>query len=280
MHSKELIEIASGFSTFRDSILLKADPVGPAALRDYWTASTARYARWTKYFAEWKHERDSIRSNGDEQSPQDDTLAWAKKLSCLEEVLLSELPARIFAAASKAIDARFETHEWFPVANAVFLRHMEFRQRVLESILADCKLPSGIQIALNQLRRRLEYWVDHLLAPWQVITDVESLAFDAERLGKFRQTVECGGSLSSYWETTCDSVQGAFRHALSPDPFCGDYNRKIAAAMISCFADSLLKIDDCNESEIWIQRLFRVASQTEQILEVALRSAHESSQSH
>ncbi len=273
MHANQLVHLASLLSHHREALIHEADPVVPPALMDYWAAAKARHCRWADFLNAWQAEHASMKKTDAGQRERH----WNRTRACLEEILLSDLTTRVFAAAAQAIDDRLGIREWSPVTGSIHQRQHEFRGRAMQLLLVDPDVPFKNRLALDQLRRRVERWTDFLLAPWSRQADVSSFAFDVDRVADHAETLANGHRIGNetYWTLAQASLEGAFRRPMFTLPFSARLNRQIAVSILGCFPQSLFSLDG-EDAPAWVPRLLRTARQTEQLLDAALRPSYRS----
>ncbi len=268
MHATELVDLATLLSHHRNALLFEADPTPPPALMDYWGTAKARHCRWAEFLASWKTRHEAMR----EADAVRRLRHWNLVTACVEEILLAELPTRVFAAVGQAIDDRMGIREWSPVTTSIFERQHEFRHQALQVLLIDSQVAFELRFSLDRLRRRVERWTDFLLAPWSHHASVSAFAFDVDRLEDYAETIAAGNQIGNetYWTLAQASLSGAFQHRHARLPLSARLNRQLATAILGCFPQSLFSLDEEN-APAWVPRLLRTARQTEQLLDSALR---------
>ncbi|MEM9367053.1 MAG: hypothetical protein AAGD07_13750 [Planctomycetota bacterium] len=161
MHSIETAQLAVVMSHRADALLYLqqrdrsiADCVG--TVEDYWVASHTRLELWHQTMKRLKMASQS-------SLPSAVRIWWDAHRAVLEEILVTELLTRVVAALGQALDAHSGRDEVSPITHAIFLSHMEARNRVQEAMLdrRGCAVHDAVR--LNRLRRVTERWSDHLV---------------------------------------------------------------------------------------------------------------------
>ena len=81
----------------------------------------------------------------------------------MEEVLVSEILARVVAALGAGIDERSADEEISPVTHAILLNHLEASNRVHQIILKARGAAVTKAERLNRVRQGIESWTDVLI---------------------------------------------------------------------------------------------------------------------
>lgn len=257
MHACELVELAA-ISAIQASAIIAAGRRLPfAALADYWSASKCRLDRWsralkqlsTSGFAElvapgpfgtrrqWFDEpRGRTDSRDPQRAPPEETIPGAKVV--IEEILLSEVLTRVWAAVLSGHDSHWGTSDAEPIARSVLVGHLEARHRALTLLVQGPGINSHEALELNRLRRRAERWTDLLLGQVLLVAESSPLAFDAELTREFADELrgqpawQPGGNA---WSLALSSLRASFHPAsLHASPYA-DLNSQIASAVVAAF---------------------------------------------
>lgn len=156
MHVAELAELAAVMAHHGPALLYRHASVPPEAVSCYWTASRQRLDLWHHTLV--RFDRAECREN---QACM--RRWWQEHLGVLEEILVSELLTRVIAAIADGADRATGRDEFSPIAQAIYLSHLDARNRVQTLILdrRGCSVTDAIR--LNQLRRMIERWIDILI---------------------------------------------------------------------------------------------------------------------
>jgi hypothetical protein len=265
MHARELAELAALIAVHSGVIVQGSGQVPHASGEQYWSASKCRLDRWGRIL------RQLAAAAGEPQLPA--TLAWPRVRPILEEILVSELLTRIWAATAAAYDAERGEQELEPVARNIFAGHLEARRRVL-SLIADGRvIELRESVRLNQLRRRVERWTDMLLAHLSESIEIDEFAFEPQRAGEFAADLD-QDAVAAQRRFTCQlmlaSLQASFAGGLDERSPNQDLNRRIGAAVLAAFREEITDSTGLVKS-LWLQRLSQTASDTEGMIEELLR---------
>ncbi|TWU19265.1 hypothetical protein [Allorhodopirellula heiligendammensis] len=156
MHVVELAELAAVMAHHGPALLYRHASVPPEAVSSYWTASRQRLDLW---------HHTLVRFNRAEANASPCSLRqwWQEHIGVIEEILVSELLTRVVAAVADGTDRASGRDEFSPIAQAIYLSHLEARNRVQTLILdrRGCSVSEAIRV--NRLRRTTERWMDILI---------------------------------------------------------------------------------------------------------------------
>ena len=272
MHAVDLVELAGILSDYGPTFLHSEEVAGNSGLNQYWVASRCRLDRWGLL----------MRRFADNKSIQccSKNPVWAQYHAVFEEILISELLTRVFAAMMTISDRQLGINDQGPIARSVLLGHMEARNRLMGLLAGRHGVPEKTAAAMNRLRNRVEHWTDVFLGKLTPLTDVAHLGFDEDRVRRFGKSlgasarkkdgeesgnVELGGGRFARWDSMRDEFRAAF-HAggpcLSPN---FDLNERIAGGVLLCFSLEMLAPSECIRS-VWLCRLVAVAESTQGLL--------------
>lgn len=156
MHVVELAELAAVMAHHGPALLYRHASVPPEAVSCYWTASRQRQDLWHQSLIRFDRavdQADPFRMRG----------WWLEHVGVLEEIFVSELLTRVIAAIADGVDRASGRDEFSPIAQAIYLSHLDVRNRVQALILdrRGCTVYDAIR--LNRLRRTTERWIDVLI---------------------------------------------------------------------------------------------------------------------
>jgi hypothetical protein len=257
MHVSELAELAAVVAVHTSSILAAERRFPASQLERYWTIAKCRLDRWGR----------AIRA-----VPQDDqhpfTMAdTTGHKALIEEILTSEVLTRVWTAAITAHDRQYGLDDAEPLARSIFLGHQELRNRVLRWMISGRQLSPRQLDSLNVLRRRMERWIDALLAHLAPVIDISPWVIDRERAADFTQDLRENPSLPhitiEYVTTSIRAASRADAAAISPN---GDLNQKLAATIVSCLPHGCVNAAAL-PLPLWIERLSNMAEETQDLLD-------------
>jgi hypothetical protein len=280
MHVRELAELAAliavhwpsllrGCSTDSRSSWERAHLRLPPGLNEqYWSAFKCRLDRWSRLLRPLAATTDA--------ALLPPTLAWPRAQPVLEEILVSELLTRIWAAAAAAYDALAGEDELEGVARNVFAGHLDARRQVL-SLLADGRVIPAEEVSrLNHLRRRVERWTDMLLAHLSPLTDIGVFAFQADRAHDFADDLDrdaCAEQRRFTCQLIVSSLRASFTVGLAESSPNRDLNVRLAATLLPLFRDD--QEDSLTiAGPLWLERMHEMALQTEGMVEELMRLDH------
>jgi hypothetical protein len=240
MHSIELAELASLLAFRAPAILALKPTLHEPALTRYWVQSRTRLERWHRGLTEY----GALESAGRPVAMQG---WWMDHESMLEEIIVTDMLTRVFAALGMALDHVLDQREIEPVTHSVYLSHLEARNRVLQLLLFGRGGTVDQSMRLNRLRRAVERWIDRLLAPL-VVHDVKvnAYAIDTHRAMAYAKEWQEDADASTR-DAAASLGQSAMRATLaertSSHVSMPESNREVASAVIAslprdCF-DSL-----------------------------------------
>jgi hypothetical protein len=158
MHCIELAELASLLAHQTPGLFAMRTTLREDSLTRYWVQSRQRLYKWHDGLVQYTSLENAGRSLAIGEW-------WKNHEAMLEEILVSEILVRVFAAMGAGLDHVKSQREVEPVTHSVFVSHLEARNRVLQLLLFG-RGGSVIQtVQLNRLRRACERWTDRLLAP-------------------------------------------------------------------------------------------------------------------
>jgi hypothetical protein len=265
MHVREQAELAAVIAVQSSAIVGCGVKVSTGINEQYWSASKCRLDRWCRLLRQLAAATDPSQLQG--------TLAWPRVAPVLEEILVSEILTRIWAAAAAAYDAYVGEDELEPVARNVFAGHLDARRQLL-ALLADGRVIAPTEVTrLDHLRRRVERWTDMLLAHLSHLTDISLFAFQSDRARDFADDLDRRAP-EEQRRFTCQliisSLRASFADGLSEASPNRDLNRRLASALLPLFQgdsdDSLT-----TASSLWLERMHQMARQTEDMVEELMR---------
>ncbi|TWT56093.1 hypothetical protein [Allorhodopirellula solitaria] len=156
MHVVKLAELAAVMTHHGPALLYRHASVSPEAVNCYWTASRQRLELWHQALIRFQRAKDDADSSRVQEW-------WQDHIGVVEEILASELLTRVMAAIADGSDRASGRDEFSPIAQAIYLSHLEVRNRV-QMLLLDrrgCSVSDAMR--LNRLRRLVERWIDVLI---------------------------------------------------------------------------------------------------------------------
>jgi hypothetical protein len=263
MHCRELINIAAQLAQAGPRLIAEGS-LTEAALREYWSASKARSAAWTASLRIYLQLHVATTPKIAAEGPL--ILAWQEARPVLEEILVSEVLARVWTCLVCLHD-RQHRGGLTPLARRSFVDHLEARNRALNVLVYGRGIPAAEAVEMNALRRRCERWSDLLLGHLFDPSDSETLArkhlleefaFDPQRTLDFAQDLAEEGT-GPAMQVLHASLRAAFAHSLSDDSPSAEQNELIAEAALACLS---AQSGDCARPN-WLSRMDQLITETE-----------------
>ncbi|HND51897.1 MAG TPA: hypothetical protein PLV92_05855 [Pirellulaceae bacterium] len=221
MHSRELAELGALLALQGHAIVHAANPLSDSALAEYWRATKERLNRWTRVLH--AVETDPV------SRPR-----WPILKAVVEEIVVSELLARVWTAVSVGHDRVQGAAACEPVVQNVLLAHIDLRRRLLLALIRRHAIPEGYSAPLNHLRRRVERWTDLLLGHLQCVCDASEWGFDRQRVEDFALDLRDEAGLvpgGREGQLLTSALREALREHVSSRAASSEQNQRIAAAV-------------------------------------------------
>lgn len=262
MHCINLADLAAILAHHGPSILYRRQQVPVDAVTRYWTACRQR-------FELWHHAMGRYRELEQSGSPLELRSWWASHRPMLEEILVSEMLARVYAAIGAGLDGGCEKAEIAPVVHSVYLSQLEARNRVLHLMVYGRGNSIHDAVQLNRLRGEVERWTDALLggmaieqtAPLDYAISRSRAAAHAEDArsnppGAVRDTVN--------WLVSA-AMRDALSRRISNNAALPQANRDVADAVMLCLRPDLFDSVGVLKS-LWLHRLEAGTDHTDRVL--------------
>ena len=249
MHARELAVLASWLAFNSGSLMHSRESKSSIAAQQYWTSFKCRMQRWMNAL---RHFENDVRNFEPEHKP------WPAVKMVVEEILLSEILTRIWAAMMSNREKYHEAEEMEAVARNVYANQVEARNRALRLIVTahQCDLESPADI--NGLRVHLERWTDLLLAQLPNSEVAVRFAFDVRRMTDFTEEQnsltkeELRQNSRGYSRIFSDDLLNlTSRFAANPS-----LNREIAVGVIACLEADRFEFSGLPDATygIWIEK--------------------------
>ena len=228
MHARELADIASWAAFNASQLVQDQESKAAVAAQRYWTSSKCRMQRWMRAL---KIFEDDVRYSHPDHDP------WPAVRIVVEEILVSEVLARVWVAMMSNRNYFHAFEEMEAVAQNVYTSQIEARNRALHLILSAEEGGVGALASTNQLRRKLERWTDLLLGQLPDSQVAVRFAFDARRMVDFAEERQERSDSEGVHRTSL-YIQGFQNDLLGATDRCAAnpmINRDIASGIIGCF---------------------------------------------
>ncbi len=228
MHAKQLAEIGGWLSICSGVFTQGGQPATATSAMRYWAASKCRLQRWQaalKVFEE------------DFQHPCEMHDPWHAIEIVIQEVLISEVLTRVWTAVLIQHDRVIQHNELQSIAHSVFIGHLEVRNRSLRLMIHNRPDNQAAYDRLDELRRRMERWIDLLLSR---ISDLElavQFGFDEHRVRDFAadRHLEDLNRRDQVEKLLLASLTSSLHRGVKDWTANPDLNREIAAGVLACF---------------------------------------------
>jgi hypothetical protein len=263
MHARELVELAAIVSAHGPVLVRGTERLPAAGMEDYWTASKIRQDRWGHCLREFISKANDAAWHKTQ---------WPRVRSVLEEIIVSEVLARVWTAVVCAHDRQHGAADAEPVALSVLDGHLDARHRVLTLLVGGPGMDAESAMKLNHLRRRSECWTDLLIGYLAGLHNCCRFAVDQKRAKDFSQDLHYqsqhpGGRQA--WPLILASLRAAYQQGMAPQSPNADLNGRIASSILSCFQPELFDSTGLFSS-MWLLRLGNAASDAQGMLDELL----------
>lgn len=257
MNSRELVELAALVVSQAGDLLRADQPLDERVLQAYWSASKCRQQCWHAAFKRY-HQLTGASASGDL------TDAWRNIRATIDEILGSEVLARVWAAVLCEFDQRRGVVDAGPIVRNVLVGHLEARHRALNVMVFGRGASIAESVQLNRIRRRYEEWNDLLLGALQAHCQVRDFAVEPPRVQRFAADLAFQGgdiALAPAWRWILATMRSSFMEQVvtrSPNP---ELNAQIAASVLALLGRSPFELTDVVRSP-WLRRFEYVSNDT------------------
>lgn len=231
MHPRSLIELGARTALAGPRWVRTHARISPTGVQEYWAASRARFQAWSAALKPYEPGRSALPLSPDE---------WSARLRpLLEEIFTGELLTRTWTAIAIHVARRQAGSDLEPMLRGVLLSHLELRNQALNCVVFGIGTSSRRMVSINQLRRRVEHWIDLLFGEMLRTLDVAELAHDPRRAKdyarasapKFNAPDRADGSEAALVE----AIGGSFDEVLSTVSLHPELNRRLADSVLAGF---------------------------------------------
>jgi hypothetical protein len=251
MHAHELADLAALAAVHARQLIAADAATMDHALATYWKASRCRLDRWCHSLALLTKDSDPH-----EWSPSE--------VAAIEEILVSEILARLVTAIAVAHDKKHATNESAPVARNILSAHIDVKRRAIAIVVAPHRNADQADDFLA-FRRQVERWSDLLLAYLTPYAAVEEFAADPARVGDFafdaREHLRSGKSSDMAVTMITAGLRSSFAPLGEPDTPNADLNHEIATAIVEAFAPEFFDSHGQLRST-WLERIADVPNES------------------
>ena len=228
MHASQIAELGSWVAMNSGNLVYGEQDQPMLAATPYWTASKIRLQRWVSALKMFEQ---------DFESPNQGHDPWPALEIVVQEILMSELLTRVWAATVLTHDWYHQKDEMHGLAHSIHVSHIETKNRAIRILLAGRSSNEAAFDRMNSLRRRVERWCDMFLGQLPQGEQSSVFGFDRNRVIDFnREQIESLGPefltrqrvLTASFAT--DIARNQIPYAANPD-----LNREIAAGVLASF---------------------------------------------
>jgi len=228
MHANQLAELGSWVATNSGSLVYGENEQPMLVASNYWTASKIRINRWLTALKMFDQDFS------EPSKPHD---PWPALSIVVQEILMSEMLTRLWAATVLTHDLFHQSDELHGLAHSIHICHIEAKNRAIRVMLEGQSFNEEAFEKMNRLRRRMERWTDLFLGQLPSAETASKFAFDPKRVIDFNR--EQRESVGPEFVTrqkiltasfTTEMLREAIPYAANPDA-----NRDIAAGILNCF---------------------------------------------
>lgn len=262
MHCTNLADLAAVLAHHGPSILYRRQQVPPDAVTRYWTVCRQR-------FDLWHHAMGRYRDLEYEGTTSDLRSWWTSHRPMLEEILVSEMLTRVYAAVGAGLDGDCEKSEIAPVVHSVYLSQLEARNRVLHLMVYGRGNSINEAVQLNRLRGEVERWTDALLGRMAVEqTSPLDYAVSRSRAAAHAEdarSIPPGAAQDTISWLISAAMRDSLSRCVSSEPSLPQANREVAEAVMLCLRPDLFDSVGMFKS-LWLHRLEAGADHTDRVL--------------
>ncbi len=151
------------------------------------------------------------------------------------EVLAIEMPTRLLATISSALDRQRQHPETRPIMEHVLFSIQHVRMRLLTLVLSGDERHA----AIDRFRRRCERWTDLLLGPCVVRFGTAAFAHEPRRSWEFGEDLLSDVGLSVSHELVRPSLLSAFRGSAGQSPIQSTFGDSFLRSMITLIPEAI-----------------------------------------
>ncbi|TWU60261.1 hypothetical protein Poly51_05360 [Rubripirellula tenax] len=263
MHCVLIADLAALVSQHGPSIIYGHDAIPPEAMTQYWTTSRTRFELWHQTVARYR----KVEVTGDFAALR---RWWRDHIVVVEEVLVTEMLTRVIAALAAGLDREHDTDEISPITHAVFLTHLEARNRIQQLMLYGRGSSVHDTVRLNRLRQGVERWTDAMIGRLSSESPkTVRYAFDPKRAREYAEEARSCGNRSirntSSWLMNA-AMHDTLRRRTSPSAALPEANQAVVrSVMLMLRPDRFDSIGTLKS--LWLHRLQTNADRADRVLD-------------
>ena len=262
MHAKQLAEIGGWLSICSQLFTHGGQPANATSAMRYWAASKCRLQRWQaalKVFEE------------DFENPCEMHDPWHAIEVVLQEILISDVLTRVWTAVLIQHDRVINHNEMQSIGHSVFIGHLEARNRAMRLIMANEESNPVACERINELRRRMERWIDLLLSRVSDLEVALQFGFDPHRVRDFAgdRHMEDQERREQTEKLLLASLSSSLRRGVREWSANPDLNREVAAGVLACFPNDRFDTHGIPKS-VMLMQMEQVQNDTHEMVQALI----------
>lgn len=228
---RQLAETAALASSRANLVIESSSGIPDLKLQDYWTNCRSRSC-------EWFRKLDTFASQLNSEPSENHQRIWQELEPLLNEIFVSEILTRVWAAVLMASDQRRDQKLAGPIARHTVTSHIQVRHRAMTLMIDGPQISLTELARVDRVRRKAERWTDLLLGHLILKYGVQELAFEPDRAIDFAQSQVreiVRATDEPVWEFVQVGIRLAFNGLASCNSPSENWNRGILRSVIGCF---------------------------------------------
>ena len=227
MHARQMAETGGWLSICSEVFSKGGVQADSQQAMRYWAASKCRLQRWQAALKVFEN---------DLANPQEMHDPWHAIEVVIQEILISEILTRVWTVVLIQHDRVFDHDEMQSIGHSVFIGHLECRNRALRLILHNRAANQNAYDRLDELRRRMERWVDLLLSRVSDLPLAIQFGFDEHRVRDFAadRHLENHERRQQMESLLLASLTSGLQRNVSSWSANPDLNREIVSGVLAC----------------------------------------------
>ncbi len=265
MHARQLVETAAITAAHGHVFIRSTDRISMSGMERYWSTSKSRLDHWMRRIKDSTVDIQTV-------SHEEKQVVWFMLRPVIEEILVSEILTRVWAAVTSQYDRLRGVNEAEPMTRSVLIGHLEARNRALGLIVSRQGMDVEDAVMINRLRRRCEKWTDMLLGYLQCDFDVAEFSFEHDRTceyGRDFRVENRRSENSQLWPLVVASLRTAFLGGVTSQAPNARLNGEISSSVLSCFQAEMFDSTGIIKSR-WLDRMCDASTDTVGLVELLI----------
>ncbi len=228
---RQIAETAALVSSRSALIVESRYGIPEAKLQAYWTHCRSRTFDWIRQL-------DDFTCQLNEAEPAKHSAIWHELEPLLNEIFVSEILTRVWAAVLTASDQKHEKKLAAPIARHTVTSHVDVRHRAMSLMLSGPQVSLAELARVDRVRRKAERWSDILIGQFVTRYGLEDLAFDVERSSEFAESQVreiLKATDEPVWEFVLAGIRLAFMSLGNVAASSSAAQSAIVSAVMGCF---------------------------------------------